>query len=239
MTESSPSGNPLVIFLLDIDGTLMPTNEIDNRCFWQAVDDVLGGAPEPVDLCGFRHVTDSGILQEWSEQERGSAPTAVETDAVRERFLELTRHAADRFPWLFRPTAGLQDWIQDHRKNGLVCIGLATGGWRHTACFKLGRADLGGYQLPLASSDEAISRTQIMQIALDRTLAHYAIPVTSRDQLQITYIGDGIWDLEASRKLGWEFIGIADDQQELKLKEAGARFVVRDFNQLRNQRDLA
>lgn len=239
MTESPPPGNPPIIFLLDIDGTLMPTSDIDDRCFWRAIDDVLGGAPEPVDLRGFRHVTDSGILQEWSQQERGSPLNAIETDAVRERFFELTRQAADRFPWLFHPTPGLRSWIQDYLNNGIACIGLATGGWRHTACFKLGRAGLDGYQLPLASSDEAVSRTQIMQIALDRTLAHYQLPDTGRKQLRITYIGDGIWDLEASRELGWDFIGIAANKQELKLKEAGARLVVGDFNQLRNRHGRA
>jgi len=118
MTESPPPGNPPIIFLLDIDGTLMPTSDIDDRCFWRAIDDVLGGAPE-------------------------------------------------------------------------------------------------------------------------RTLAHYQIPDTGRDQLHITYIGDGIWDLEASRELGWEFIGIAAKKQELKLKEAGARLVVGDFNQLRNRHGRA
>jgi phosphoglycolate phosphatase-like HAD superfamily hydrolase len=235
MAEQAPSGNLYRIHILDIDGTIMPTGEIDNQCFWRAVNDVLGGTPRPLDLHGFRHITDSGILEEWSARERRSPLSRAETLEVRARFLELTREAADRFPALFYPTSGLNSWIQETLNSGSAAIGFATGGWRHTARFKLASAGLGSLALPLASSDDAIGRTEIMRIALERTLAYFTVPEAAGDKAQITYIGDGIWDLEASCTLGWDFIGIADATQELTLKQAGARLVVRDFDQLRDR----
>jgi len=235
MAESAPTGNLFRIYILDIDGTVMPTGESDNQCFWGAVNDVLGGVLRPLDLQGFTHVTDSGILEEWSARERRKPLSEYESNRVRERFMELTRQAADRFPSLFCPTPGLHKWIRETLSSGTAAIGFATGGWPHTARFKLARAGLGDFALPLASADDATARTEIMQIALDRIKAHFTMPKTGGDKIQITYIGDRIWDLEASCALGWDFIGIAGDKQELTLEQAGANQVVRDFDQLRDR----
>ena len=55
--------------------------------------------------------------------------------------------------------------------------------------------------LTLSSGSDAISRVEIMQIAADRALA-------GRPADRKTYLGDGAWDRDASRQLGWDFIGI-------------------------------
>jgi len=235
MAESAPTGNLFRIYILDIDGTVMPTGEIDNQCFWGAVNDVLGGAPRPPDLQGFTHVTDSGILEEWSARERRKPLSEYEAKRVRERFMELTRQAADRFPSLFCPTPGLHNWIGETLGSGTAAIGFATGGWLHTARFKLARAGLDDFALPLASADDAIARTEIMQVALERIKAHFTMLNTGADKIQVTYIGDRIWDLEASCALGWDFIGIDGGKQELTLRQAGINLLVRDFDQLRDR----
>ena len=42
------------------------------------------------------------------------------------------------------------------------------------------------------------------------------------------YIGDGVWDYQASKELGMDFIGI-DNAENGKLKQLGAAFVFSDF----------
>ena len=57
------------VFILDLDGTLMPSAEIDNLCFWEAVFECYGQRDGLPDLHHFKHVTDTGILEEWCAHE--------------------------------------------------------------------------------------------------------------------------------------------------------------------------
>ncbi len=58
--------------------------------------------------------------------------------------------------------------------------------------------------LSLASASDAESRVEIMQVAETRALAGRAVD-------RKTYFGNRPWDREASRQLGWHFIGIGPD----------------------------
>ena len=46
----------------------------------------------------------------------------------------------------------------------------------------------------------------------------------------ITYVGDGFWDLMASRSLNYNFIGIAAGADAAKLKNQGAIHVLEDLS---------
>ncbi len=224
-----PSGNPNQVpnlYILDIDGTLMPSAEIDNRCYWQAVDDVLGGAPGPQNLAGFTHVTDSGVLREWVMRQHGRAPTDTEILDIRQCFIKRIRQAGEQYPEAFRPLPGLTGWLDQQLRRTDCWLALATGGWGHTARFKLQASGLAGYALPLASSDDASSRIDIMRLALHRC----GLP--PGEPANITYIGDGPWDLAASMELGWNFIGIARGEDQRQLRAAGASQVYTDFTGL-------
>ena len=87
-----------------------------------------------------------------------------------------------------------------------VSMALATGGWEETARMKLRAAGLDRYSVPLASSSDALTRVEIMQIAETRALG-------GRSANRRTYFGDGIWDKRACEKLGYEFIAIGDKVQ--------------------------
>jgi phosphoglycolate phosphatase-like HAD superfamily hydrolase len=103
-------------------------------------------------------------------------------------------------------------------------ITIATGGWAHSARLKLKLSGLDRLDLPLASLDDALTRPEIMQVAVQKTLGHR--PPTGAC---FTYVGDGIWDLQASQMLGWKFIGVAKGERAEQLKKAGASHVRADF----------
>ena len=212
------------IYILDLDGTLIPCARIDNECFWQAVFSCFGERDSLPDLGKFKHVTDSGVLDEWCARELGRSASAQETRQIRLRFLQLLNSAAVRQPLHFSPLPGVVSWLEAVRENSNIYAGIATGGWGHSARLKLELSGLDRFDLPLASSDDAISRTKIMQIAVQRTLLHQP-----KDNSVFTYVGDGTWDLQASKKLGWEFIGIASGARAAELKQAGAVCIKEDF----------
>ena len=212
------------VYILDLDGTLMPTAHIDNVCYWQAVCGVFGAPGHPPDLQDFEHVTDSGILHEWCVREMGRPPRDDETNHIKRLFekrLESVFHAQ---PAHFSPLPGVEDWLAAIQASGRAFAGIATGGWEHSARLKLKLSGLDRFGLPLASSDDAVKRTDIMRIAARRTLgravAHNSV---------FTYVGDGVWDLQASRELSWKFVGIASGARALQLERAGAVMVTENF----------
>ena len=214
----------LQVFILDLDGTLIPSAEIDNECFWQAVFACFGESDSLPDLHNFKNVTDNGILNEWCLRELGRLPRVQETTRVRQIFLQRLESAAIQQPKHFNPLPGVAQWLQAVNNNNFSTAGIATGGWAHSARLKLQLSGLDRFNLPLASSDDAQTRTEIMQVAVRKTLDH--LPQTG---VGFTYVGDRTWDLQASQKLGWEFIGIAEGARAVQLRKAGASHVRADF----------
>jgi phosphoglycolate phosphatase-like HAD superfamily hydrolase len=222
------SSRPGYIWILDIDGTLMPSQHVDNQCYWRAVFECFGETPRTLDLHQFAHVTDSSILDEWMQQTRGRSATEGEVQQIRQRFLQLIQQACIDEPATFAASAGLALWLQQQLVQFGACVAIATGGWSHTARFKLQAAGLGALNLPLASSDDGISRCDIMRHAQSLLRAG----ADAGSDLITCYIGDGIWDLQASQQLGWEFIGIAQGEQARTLRQAGAQQVFCNFEEL-------
>ena len=212
------------VFILDLDGTLMPSAEIDNECFWQAVFECYGNHDQLPELHGFKHVTDSGILDEWCVHQLGRSPGLNETTRIKHRFGQLLESAFVLQPAHFKPLPGVVEWLKAVIGNDQVHAGIATGGWEHSARLKLKLSGLDRFDLPMASSDDAMARTEIMKIAAQRTYGHQA-----DKQTIFTYVGDGAWDIKASRELNWRFIGIAAGAQASLLRQAGASHIRVNF----------
>lgn len=211
------------VWILDLDGTMMPSSEVDNVCFWRAVHEVFERPARTLDLASFPEVTDSALLLAWSRETLGRAPREREVSAVRTRFFTLLDSAARERPECFTPTPGLVDWLEQRCAEG-AALAVATGGWGPSAHLKLQRAGLARFELPLASSDDEYRRTDIMRRALERIA-----PDSAEHDRPPIYLGDGPWDLAAARALGWEFVGIARDAAAERLLEEGARRVLADF----------
>ena len=115
--------------------------------------------------------------------------------SVKERFLLLLRQYIDT-EGPFTPLPGALDFIARLTVQEDVGVAIATGGWRDSARMKLEAAGFDTRDLPLASSDDAMERTSILQHALDSLPGRYE---------NIVYYGDGEWDRRAVRELGWTF----------------------------------
>ena len=221
------ANNSAQVFILDLDGTLIPSAEIDNLCFWQAVFECFDRHDPLPDLHDFKHVTDSGILGEWCEGALGRFANDDENRQIRRRFAELLEQSSNEPGEYFKPLAGVEEWLLAVQESPNVFAGIATGGWGHSAGLKLELSGLDKFDLPLASSDDAIARSDIMLIAAGMVQELHGV-----QDAAITYIGDGAWDFEATRVLNWDFIGIAGGDQASRLRKAGANHVRADFTRL-------
>ena len=218
---------PLTVF--DIDGTLCRTSGIDDSCWRQAAQEVLGISDMSTDWSDYPHSTDESIACSLIRQHHGIEPDRDLLDRLRDHFVELL-HAAHRdAPEVIQATPGACELLAELEKADHP-VAIATGGWTPSARFKLSRSGIDWGKVPSAFACDAHPREQIISLAIDRAAQlHQCIPA---DFGRIVYVGDGVWDLKASRALGISFVGIASGDRAGQLRASGANTVFEDFEDL-------
>ena len=183
--------------IFDIDGTLLRSASIDDALYRDAVRSVLGTVRLRQSLEDYEFVSDSGVLAQIF------ADNAVAKDqqrilAVKSRFVELLRlHIADNGP--FPEIPGARRLLSRYAHSPDHAVAIATGGWRESALLKLHSSGFADYGFPVASSDDAYDRREIMRVALSRLGDGF---------VSVTYFGDGPWDQAAAEDLGWSFVPV-------------------------------
>lgn len=183
--------------IFDIDGTLLESATVDEALYRESVQTVVGAVRFRPSLAEYDFVTDAGILAQVLED--NSLPRNPDLIAsVKRHFLEaLDAHIARSGPFTEVPGARrhFDSLCVSHRH----AVAIATGGWKATAMLKLESAGFDVSAAPVATSDDAIDRVEIMRIALSRIGSTFD---------SITYYGDGPWDRAACHQLGWNFIAV-------------------------------
>jgi phosphoglycolate phosphatase-like HAD superfamily hydrolase len=206
----------LVIF--DVDGTLTDTMAVDTQCFLRTFAETCGFANINSDWSCYKSATDAGIFQEIFESRGGRAPSAAETKHFRDHLVALIRSAAQEK--VFAAVPGAPDLLVRLKQSDEYRVAVATGCWADSARVKMASAGMCYNDYPSASADDAPEREAIVQLAMNR-----AEPFS-----RAIYVGDGVWDIRACRKVGIPFLGIAAGMQKEKLIAAGAVRVLPDFS---------
>ena len=205
------------LVMLDIDGTLTLSYEYDQEIFGLAIAEVLGCPPVDANLNGYVDKTSTGVTLEAIRRITGSSPKAEEIKKVKRSVLRRLKSMYRESPGLFGEVPGASRFLERLRKLKGTGIAIATGCWRSEAMFKLRASGLNVDGIPMATSDDDRNRRRIMEIAAQRARDFYAFHGFER----VVYLGDGPWDLQASRLLGYAFVGIGPRVEALKDSEAG------------------
>jgi phosphoglycolate phosphatase-like HAD superfamily hydrolase len=216
VTSATMSQN-LVIF--DVDGTLVDAHPVDNDSFDQAFRKCTGAALTAEMWTTFEEVTAQAIVHQALGPDRLDLKE-IEM-LVRDLFLDGLRNHHQKKRDAIRLTPGAMTMWSSLRMKPEYRMAIATGCWRETAHFKIGVAGLDISGVPFACASDRYSRADIIALAAERA----GLPVE-----QAVYVGDGVWDLKAARKLGIPFIGVG--QRTDVLREAGARHVLDDWAEL-------
>ena len=180
--------------IFDLDGTLLDSASMDEALYKQAVEAVLGQIRFREGLGDYDDVSDTGILLQ-AFADNAITPTDDLIDRIKRRFVGLLEdYFRNEGP--FREIPGARDLVERLWRSPGHGVAIATGGWRDSARLKLASAGLEWPDVPLATSDDAIQRTDIMRAALRKL---------GRDCRSVTYFGDGEWDRQACARLGWRF----------------------------------
>ncbi|MBV1881149.1 MAG: HAD hydrolase-like protein [Pseudomonadales bacterium] len=192
--------NEIVQYIIfDIDGTLIQSTDFDSACYKAAI---LSHADVDFkdDWGEYRHVTDSGILNEIIESHNLTRHKDELVKRIKESFIENTYSHLKEHPVSEVP--GARKFIELLKFKPEVGLGVATGGWAETALMKLQSAgfDFGG--IVICSANDAMARVDIMKLSLSKS--------GSERPSNITYFGDASWDKKACSDLSWNFVLVGD-----------------------------
>lgn len=210
----------LVIF--DIDGTLLNTYQVDGDCYVRALDIEFKITLADQDWDQFETVTDAGIFRELFRQRFGRLPDPGEVQAFIDRFVALLREAYEASPELFQEIRGASNLLKRLGTTDGLRVGLATGGWRASALFKLGCAGISAGKLPLSTAEDGDSRESIVMSCLAQAMTVYEVDHFDR----IVSVGDQVWDVKTARAMNLPFVGVGDPD---RLRAWGATQAVPDF----------
>ncbi len=187
----------MIATIFDIDGTLVESTGFDGRFYIKAIREVLGDVTIHKDWNKYACVTHSGILLQIM-QENDIHDKRRHVEKIREKFCQMVKSYLEnggKCP----PKSGAVEFMDSLDKNNEITVGFATGGWSNTARLKLEYAGLDPKGKVLCSCDDSDRRTGIMSKCLS----------SLGDSIdRVFYVGDAPWDLQATKTLGWKFIGI-------------------------------
>ena len=181
--------------MFDVDGTLVVSNEFDGQCYCEAVYEVIGENLD-TDWTKYKNVSDAGILDQHIRENGLDARRISIHKEVKEIFMnKVARHIINS---KVQPVPGASGFINRLRRLETVSLSIATGGWLETALMKLESAEIDISGIPIASSNDHFSRSEIMKIARVKAVGENIIPCT--------YFGDAEWDKQACEDLGFKFV---------------------------------
>jgi phosphoglycolate phosphatase-like HAD superfamily hydrolase len=206
-----------MIVVFDVDGTLVDSGGSDNECFDEAFREATGAAIRTEQWMAMHEVTAKAIVHQMFPDD-SPGELARKEQAVEAGYLDRLKLVYRRNPTVFRPLPGaLAQFAQLCQMPG-CSVAIATGDWHTTITLKLKAAgfDLDG--VPLATASERYRRADIIRLAVERA---------GRQIRDAIYLGDGLWDLRATRDLNIPFVGIGARQE--RLQAAGAIHTLPDY----------
>lgn len=166
---------PKHLVILDADGTLVHSLRAEAVLYPRACEQALALSNISSDWMTYRHPSDRGIVRELVERTYARAATTADYASVEQSFLVLIREAYEREPEFCQPVAGALDAVSRFRQLPGLALSIATAGWMSTARYKLAVAGFAVDDLPLATSQDAEEKVDIMRMVVARAAQQYGV----------------------------------------------------------------
>jgi phosphoglycolate phosphatase len=218
---------PVKLVLFDIDGTLLHCGPQVRPLFAEALVEVFGTAGD-VDAYDFSGRTDPRIVLDLLT---GAGLPEDEVMAalprMRALYLERLERALDPEGMCLLP--GVLELLEALARREDVVLALLTGNWEPGARIKLSRFDLNRFFGFGAFGCDAVDRSDLPPVALDR--AERAVGRRFRPE-ETLIIGDSLHDVSCARANGIPALAVATGRTPADaLREAGADWVIADLRE--------
>jgi phosphoglycolate phosphatase len=216
---------PVKLVLFDIDGTLLHCGPQVRPLFAEALVEVFGTAGD-LDAYDFSGRTDPRIVLDLltgAGLPEGEVMAAL--PRMRALYLERLERALD--PKGMRLLPGVPELLEALARREDVVLALLTGNWEPGARSKLSRFDLNRFFGFGAFGCDAVDRSDLPPVALDR--AERAVGRRFRPE-ETLIIGDSLHDVSCARANGIPALAVATGRTPADaLREAGADWVIADL----------
>lgn len=212
----------LIIF--DIDGTLVFSNRIDSQCFAETYTAIYRRPFPSIDWRRYPHVTDHTIFNAVLQEHFNRLAEPEEITVFQNHFVSMLERNRLERPSEFLPVPHAVETVLHLLDQEQMAIGIGTGGWRRPACLKLHHVGIPVERLYLSAADGQETREAITQEAIRQAEAVHG----GFDR--VVYVGDAVWDVQTTRNLSLNFIGIRRNGDLEVLQKAGATIVLKDFS---------
>ncbi len=210
----------LVIF--DLDGTLVYSNKIDSLCFAQTYQ-VIYGKPFPtIDWTKYPHVTDTTIFRTVIKAQFDRDATDIEMVEFQHQFVALIEEKRKAEPHEFLEIPGARRTVERLLEDDRFVVGVGTGGWHRPALVKLRHVEIPVEPIVVVGADGHEKREGIIGQVMDTIAQHTVISRT-------VYVGDAIWDVDTTRRMQMNFVGIRRNGDFDVLHKEGTGIVIRDY----------
>lgn len=212
------------LILFDIDGTLVFTeNRQDSQSFAKTYESIYQKPFPTIDWHRYPHVTDKTIIETVIQEAFKRLPNPEEIEVFRNHYMNLLTKEREQNPHFFKEVPGAKRMMERLLQQDGFCVGIATGGWAKPAEIKLAHVAIPFGQFPIAGADGQPTREDIIKVALNHAYQlhqHFD---------RIVYIGDALWDVQTTRNLNMNFVGIRRRNDLEVLRRAGAQIVLPNF----------
>ena len=218
------------LILFDIDGTLLECGP-QVRTIMSAIVHEIYGRTGSIDWFDFAGRTDPGIVLDVlkdagldEEEILPRIPEVKERYAVRlEKELDVGR---------MRLLPGVADLLEALSRREDIILGLVTGNWEPGARTKLSRFDLNRYFDFGAFGCDAVDRSDLPPVALDRAERISGRRFRPEETL---IVGDTIHDISCAQAHGIPVLAVATGRTSAEaLRERGADRVVSDLTEIQD-----
>lgn len=214
-----------MLYLFDIDGTLVDTGGAGMTALQEATREVFGHDGPPLDLAGS---TDLGIIAKIHAH--------FEIESTPERIADYFEVYHGRLDWNLahgnfpgRVYQGVSTLLEELAKRPQVTMGLLTGNTAGGAASKMRHFGLAAYFPFGAYGCDHADRNQLGPIALARAAAHAGRTFSAAETL---VIGDTPKDIACAHAIGAKCLAVATGQFTAAMLEShGADHVVESLNQ--------
>ena len=213
--------NTLIIF--DIDGTLLHSNRVDSQCFAQAYEFLFEKPFPTIDWRKYPHVTDTTIFNSVIQEHFGRQATEEDVQRQQDYFVELLKNNRLKDPKQFAEVPNAKYTIEKLIEDDRFVVGIATGGWRRPATLKLDHIGIPTASLHMSFADGKETREEI----INESIQSASLNRSSFER--IVYVGDAIWDVNTTRNMQLNFIGIRIKGDHEVLIREGASDVIKNY----------
>jgi phosphoglycolate phosphatase len=213
------------LILFDIDGTLVNCGPQVRPIFAAALVEVFGTAGN-MNTYSFAGRTDPRIVLDLltgagiPEEEVRAGLSKMRASYVKRLEESLERERMRLLP-------GVAEALEHLAGRDDVALGLLTGNWEPGARTKLSRFDLNGYFSFGAFGCDAVERSELPPVALDRAERHLGRRFRPEETL---IVGDTIHDVACAKAHGIPVLAVATGHTPIEtLRQSGADRVVADL----------